>query len=151
MPIRPEHEPAHADAGPCIQPARGITYREYMLDPDVMAQGILEWHYWMRFLLPGDHEKGLPDQWVLHVDFENTYDAAWFGAPVEFNRDQVPYAAPLLNDDNKRMLFDRGIPDPFTGEWPERALRHIEQWKRRSATDGPSWKARDIQRRRAVP
>ncbi len=112
---------------------RGLSYREYMLDPDIMAQGVLEWQYWMRFLLPGDHEKGLPDEWVIHVDFENIYDAAWFGAPVEYHGDQVPYAAPLLNDDNKGMLFDRGLPDPFAGEWAERALRHIENWERKSA------------------
>ena len=129
---------------------RGLGYREYMLDPDIMAQGILEWYYWMRFLLPGDHEKGLPDEWVLHIDFENTYDPAWFGAPVEFHENQVPFAAPLLDDDNKRMLFDRGIPGPFAGEWVERALRHIEHWKKKSA-DGWTFLGRPVMFKGNVP
>ena len=132
VPIRLNTNPRMLMLDPAYN-RRGITYRDYMLDPDIMAQGILEWYYWMRFLLPGDHEKGLPDEWVVHIDFENTYDASWFGAPVEFHGDQVPYAAPLLNDDNKRMLFDQGIPDPFAGEWVERALRHIEHWQKKSA------------------
>ncbi len=113
---------------------RGLSYCDYMLNPDLMAQGILEWFYWMRHFLPGDHEKGLPEEWTIHIDFENTYDPAWFGAPVEFHEDQVPYAAPLLNDDNKRMLFDKGLPDPFAGEWVERARQHIEHWKKKIAS-----------------
>lgn len=111
---------------------RGISYREYMTDPELMGQAVLEWNYWVRFLLPGDHEKGLPDVWRVHVDFENVYDAAWLGAPVEYHADQVPYAAPFLGEDNKRALFDRGIPDPFSGEWAERAVRFLEHFQRKS-------------------
>lgn len=111
---------------------KGITYNDYMHDPDLMGETILEFQYWARFLLPGDHEKGLPDQWMMWVDFQNFYDAAFFGGMVEFREDQIPDAAPILNDDNKRMLFDRGIPDPFTGEWPERALAFLEYFKKKS-------------------
>lgn len=110
----------------------GLEYHDYMRDPELMGRAVLEWNYWVRHFLPGDHEKGLPEVWRPHVDFENIYDAAWFGAPVVFHRGQVPYAAPLLNDGNKRMLFDRGIPDPFAGEWAERALRHLEHFRAKS-------------------
>lgn len=110
---------------------RGITYKDYMLDPEVMAQAMLEFQYWTRFFLPGDHEKGLPDKWVARIDFENHYDAAWLGCPVHYRDGQVPDTTPILNDDNKRMLFDRGIPDPFAGEWVERCLRHIDVFQRK--------------------
>ena len=110
---------------------RGITYEEYMLDPEVMGQAMLEFRYWTRFLLPGDHEKGLPNQWTVYVDFENHYDAAWFGCPLHYRRGQVPDTTPILTDDNKRMLFDKGLPDPFAGEWAERCLHFLEVFEKK--------------------
>ena len=32
---------------------KGLSYKEYMTDPEVMGQCVLEWLYWVRFLLPG--------------------------------------------------------------------------------------------------
>ena len=112
---------------------RGIAYKDYMRDPDLMAQAILEFRYWTRYLLPGDHEKGLPQTWSVYIDFENHYDAAWFGCPVHYRDGQVPDTTPILDDDHKRMLFDRGIPDPFAGEWPERCLRFLEAFEKKRA------------------
>ena len=109
----------------------GMSYEEYMHDPEVMAQVVLEWQYWCRFLLPGDHEKGLPAQWPVHVDFQNLYEAAWFGCPVHYRDGQVPDTTPILNDDNKRMLFDAGIPDPFAGAWTERWFHFINTWDKK--------------------
>ena len=109
------------------------SYYAYMTDPDVMAQAILEWWYWVHFMLPGDHEKGLPERWLVHIDFQNFYDAVSLGGIVHFHENQVPYAEPILNDDNKRMIFDRGIPDPFAGEWAERALAFFEYFEKKSS------------------
>jgi uroporphyrinogen-III decarboxylase len=111
--------------------ARGLTYEEYMRDPEVMGQAILEFRYWTRFLLPGDHERGLPNQWSVYIDFENHYDAAWFGCPVHYREGQVPDTTPILTNDNKRMLFDRGIPDPFEGEWAERCLHFLDVFRKK--------------------
>lgn len=112
---------------------RGVTYEQYMRDPEVMGQAILEFRYWTRFLLPGDHEKGLPERWTVYVDFQNFYDAAWFGCPVHYREGQVPDTLPILDDDHKRMLFDKGLPDPFAGEWAERCLEFREAFQRKSA------------------
>lgn len=112
---------------------RGLRYEEYMHDPGLMAEACLEHQYWRRFVLPGDDEKGLPESWTLGIDFENIYDAAWWGCPVEYRPDQVPDTGPILNDGNKRMLFDRGIPGPFSGAWAERALHFIEYGRKRCA------------------
>jgi len=111
--------------------ACGISYEEYMHDPEVMGQAVLEWHYWRRFLLPGDHEKGLPAEWPVHVDFENFYEAAWFGCEVHYRDGQVPDTTPILNDDNKRMLFDAGVPDPFAGPWPARWFEFVNAWDKK--------------------
>lgn len=101
---------------------RGISYAQYMTDPEMMGQVQLEWQYWMRFLLPGDHEKGLPERWTVHVDFQNIYDAAWLGCPVAYREEQVPDTEPILREGRENLLFDRGIPGPFEGEWAERCL-----------------------------
>lgn len=112
---------------------RRIGYEDYMRDPEIMGQAVLEFRYWLRHYLPGDAERGLPEQWNVSVDFENHYDAAWFGCPVHYRDGQVPDTTPILNDDNKRMLFDRGMPDPFAGEWAERCLRFLDHFNRKSA------------------
>jgi len=112
---------------------RGVTYRDYMLDAGVMGQGQLEFQYWMRFLLPGDHAHGMPEKWAVYIDFENIYDAAWFGAPVAWRDGQVPDTEPLLAGDRKNLLFDRGIPEPFGGEWAERCLAIAADWERKRA------------------
>lgn len=109
----------------------GISYEEYMRDPEVMAQTVLEWQYWRQFMLPGDHEHGLPAEWLVHVDFENMHEAAWFGCPVHYRDDQVPDTTPILRNDNKHMLFDAGVPDPFAGTWPERWFRFINAWDKK--------------------
>ncbi|MBX7259943.1 MAG: hypothetical protein K1Y02_26550, partial [Candidatus Hydrogenedentes bacterium] len=122
---------------------RGITYEQYMTDPDVMGQGVLEWSLWVRHFLPGDHEHGLPEEWPIYVDFENTYDAAWLGCPVHFRDGQIPDTTPFLTDDTKTLLFDRGLPEPFAGEWPERFLAFAGHWDKKRR-EGWTWLDRPI-------
>ena len=112
---------------------RQISFEQYMTDPEVMAQTRLEFLYWMRHLLPGDHVKGVPDEWVVDIEFQNMYDMVWFGCPVHYRINQVPDTTPILDDDRKRMLFDRGIPDPFQGEWVDRYLNHRGYLERKVA------------------
>jgi uroporphyrinogen-III decarboxylase len=45
----------------------------------------------------------------------------------------VPYAVPLLNDDNKNFLFDRGLPDPFGG-FMAKAREYYDYFTERSKT-----------------
>jgi len=123
----------------------GIGYREYIDDPDLMALVQMKTQHYIRHNLLQDAEMGLPEAgWSLTVDFQNCYDALWFGAEIEFRDGQVPDTKPLLSDcdpphpdplppsggrGRKRVLFDRGIPDPFAGEWMERNWRYYEHWK----------------------
>jgi len=108
----------------------GVTFAQYSEAPDLMARlQMLSQHY-VRHNMLQDAEMGLPkDGWGVYVDFQNTYDASWFGAPIQYRDGQVPDTTPILNDDNKRMLFDRGIPDPFTGGSMEKNWRFYEHMK----------------------
>ncbi|MFH1737750.1 MAG: uroporphyrinogen decarboxylase family protein [bacterium] len=127
------------------------TFREYVLDPDVMFQTQLRHQCYVRHHIPQDQEMGLPEApadlyfgrcdvpedwetdqpgaWRVYVDFQNVYEGAWLGCPVEFpGENESPYCVPILTDDNRNLLFDRGIPDPFKdGGWME---RNIRTWER---------------------
>ncbi|HOJ33608.1 MAG TPA: uroporphyrinogen decarboxylase family protein [Candidatus Hydrogenedentes bacterium] len=122
---------------------RNISYEAYMTDPETMWNVQLEWQYWVRYYLPGDHEKGLPDCWTVNIDFQNFYDAAWFGCPVHYRERQVPDTLPILGNGKKYLLFDRGLPEPFEGEWPQRALRYLELFKKKSES-GASFLGRPV-------
>lgn len=108
----------------------GITFQQYSEDPDTMAHVQLQSQYYIRHNMLQDAEMGLPrDGWHIYVDLQNYYEAAWFGAKVEYRDGQVPDAVPFLNDDNKRMLFDRGLPDPFTDGIMAKNWRFYEHFK----------------------
>jgi len=108
----------------------GLTFEQYSEDPDIMAQVQMISQHYIRHNLLQDAEMGPPkDGWVINVDLQNCYEAAWFGAPVEYREGQVPDTSPILTDDNKQMLFDKGIPDAFTGGVMAKGWRFYEHIK----------------------
>jgi uroporphyrinogen-III decarboxylase len=118
---------------PALNPT-GISFKDCYDDPDVMFEVMLRFQHWFRMNMPGDFERGLPEAWNIGVGFQNYYDAAWFGAEIKFLDHAVPDTAPLLTDDNKNLLFDRGIPDPFGGLMA-RGQAYVEHFKKRTATE----------------
>jgi uroporphyrinogen-III decarboxylase len=92
----------------------GIRFQEYTENPDVMFDSQLQFYRWSRFNLLQDGELGLPDTWTLTPDFQNFYEAAWFGCPVEYMDGQVPDTHPAFADAPERIL-EHGLPDPFGG------------------------------------
>jgi hypothetical protein len=110
---------------------RKITFEQYFSDPQIMLERQIEHIHWVRHNIPQDAEMGLPkDGWHVWVDFQNVYEAAWFGCEIRFYPDQVPDVVPMLNDDNKRMLFDKGLPDPFESGLMKRNWDFYEHFKR---------------------
>jgi len=100
-----------ADANPS-----GIGFAAYFADARLQAQRQCEHQHWIRHYLNHDHEMGLPEAWGVGVDFQNVYEAAWLGCELVYRGDEVPDTLPLLaDDDRKRLLFDRGLPGPFSG------------------------------------
>lgn len=105
-----------------------VTFQQYSEDADTMARVQLLSQHYIRYNLIQDAEMGRPrDGWGISVDLQNYYEAAWFGAPVEYRDGQVPDTSPILTDDRKHMLFDRGLPDPFAGGVMKRAWNLYEQ------------------------
>jgi uroporphyrinogen-III decarboxylase len=111
---------------------RGVTFRDYVEDPDVMFETQLKFWHWLRHNVPQDAEMGIPEGgWTLSIDFQNIYEAAWFGCPVAYLDEQVPDTVPLLTEDKKNILFDKGLPDPFSGIM-EKNLSYYEYFNKRA-------------------
>jgi hypothetical protein len=93
----------------------GIGFERYFTDPDAMLLRQLEHKAWVRRHVPQDSEMGLPTAgWDVQVDFQNSYEAGWFGCPVRFFDGEVPDTEPQpTGEADKRNLIERGLPDPF--------------------------------------
>ena len=91
----------------------GVTFRDVFTDPAIMLEVALRFAYYMRFFLPSDRPMGMPEHWTATAITMNTFEAEWFGAELEFIDGDTPDCRPFLSDDNKNMLFDRGVPNPF--------------------------------------
>jgi len=110
----------------------GYTFQDYFLNSEVMLDLQLRHQHWMQHHMPRDAQLGLPERWTVNVDFQNSYEALWFGCQIRYIEGNPPDTIPLLaDDDRKRMVFDRGMPDPFAGEWMERNWGHYEYFKQR--------------------
>jgi hypothetical protein len=111
-----------------------VDFAEFSNDLDVMLQCKVEHQWWIRHNVVFDAEMGMPAKgWSVGVDFQNYYEAAWFGCPIEYHQNEVPDARPILTNGRKRQLFDRGLPNPFGGlmgknkEFYEHMLRRKQQ------------------------
>jgi hypothetical protein len=118
---------------PTLNP-RGITFEQCFTDPTVMFDVDLQFTDWLRHAMPCDIERGLPEQWAICPNFQNVGDAAWLGSPLHYFADGVPDTRPILTDDNKRLLFDRGIPDPFTNLMGT-ARNYLDYYQERAARE----------------
>ena len=91
---------------------RGITFREYMNDPDMMRRVQCEFALFRRHFLPCDQEMGLPEQWSVYVDTQNVGEAAWLGAEIEYPAWEVPDTRPCVGAVGTKRQLDRGLPEP---------------------------------------
>jgi hypothetical protein len=127
---------------------RAITYEAFHTDPDVMLEVELEHQYYQRHHIYADHEMGLPDEWGVFVAGGNFSHSAWYGAKVHYTNYDSPDTVKILRDDNKHMLFDRGLPDPFGGifaHW-RRVHEHL-----RKKVETYSYRGRPISRHIGAP
>ncbi len=92
----------------------GITFQTYSENPDIMFDLQLQFQRWSRHNILQDAELGLPQRWQLSPDFQNYYEAGWFGCPIIYLEGQVPDTTPAFTDCPERVM-DSGLPDPFGG------------------------------------
>ncbi len=103
-----------------------ITFKDYFTNDETAFNLQQDFHYYVRHNIISDNGVGIPeDGWDFHIDLMNIYEAAWLGAPIKYYDDQVPDTEPILTDDKKNLLFDKGIPDPFSGILGH----HLQTWE----------------------
>lgn len=120
----------HPDANP-----ERLTFRAYAEDPDVMFEAQLRFARWRGFNVLQDAELGLglPERWQVSADFQNYWEPAWFGCPVEYIHGNVPDTRPAFGDAPERVM-ENGLPDPFGGIMA-RVLEYHERFAERAANE----------------
>jgi len=111
----------------------GLDFQRYSENPDVMFDALLRFQRWSRFNILQDAELGMPEAWNIAPDFQNYYEAGWFGCPVRYLDGQVPDTVPVFADAPEKVM-DRGIPDPFGGLMA-RIREYYEHFRRRAARE----------------
>lgn len=92
-----------------------LDYESIFNNPRLMIETQCKIQDFIRHNIPHDIEMGIPsDGWSVAIDFQNVFDAAWFGAKIIFPQNQCPDTKPLYTD-NKYELIEKGIPGPFDG------------------------------------
>jgi uroporphyrinogen-III decarboxylase len=106
---------------PALNP-EGYTFEQYFKDP-VVSLTVQARHQEYRATVlneVSDWSSKLPDMWSCGVDTMNTYDGAYFGAPVVFDAGQVPSNTPCMTeadvDDFLRRDFSRPLDNPWVRE-----------------------------------
>lgn len=103
------------------------SFGDFFTDATTQVACRLEYDYYTRHHLLCDQEMGVPESWQLWIDFQNSYDQAWFGCPFRFfDPADVPDTVPILQD-NPKLLYDWEDPHPFwgRGEFMERAMEML--------------------------
>lgn len=122
---------------------RGLSIEQYWSDPQLMLERHLEHLEWCAFNLPQDAEMGLPEKWTVGVDFQNVYEAAALGCPIQYCDGQVPDTRPILTDENKRKFLKKQVPDPFENPFWSKAWSFYEHFLR-TEIGGFEWRGRPI-------
>jgi len=107
---------------------KGISFAEYFSDPKATVEIQLRFmEYQSQFLNHYcDSPVGRPDRWAFHVDNQNIYDSAYFGAPLAFRDGQVPDVYPYLSGRDKNRIFEIDIEQPLSNPFVKDCLRRYE-------------------------
>jgi len=107
----------------------GTDYERIFSDAKEMLLSQLHWqdvarNHYHKFC---DYATGLPDKWEIGVQWQNVYDAWFFGCPVEYRPGQVPDTRPIYAGDNKQAVFDIDIDNPLARDPFKRGIEFTEK------------------------
>ncbi|MFZ2656928.1 MAG: uroporphyrinogen decarboxylase family protein [Victivallales bacterium] len=108
----------------------GFTFKDFFTKAEAQVNCQLEYQYYTRHNIICDREMGLPEKgWQLSLDFQNSYEQAWFGCPITYFGDtDVPDTVEILRE-APDMFYDWTEPDPFLGrgDFMKRAMEVYEK------------------------
>ena len=114
----------------------GYRYEEYFHDPRVTltVQSRFQEYVPMEFGKTCDNVRELPEKWSFHVECQNTYDAAYFGAEVVCKPGQVPATEAFLTIDDVDDFLERDFSKPLENPWIKDRLAFREALIREAET-----------------
>ena len=117
----------------------GYTFEQYFNDPAVMLEVQCRFFEYCLNYLAWDKRMGIGPETVfnLYPDFQNVLEPAWYGCPIAYNGRGEPSTRKLLNEDNKNMLFKKGMLDPFGGIMEK--CFEINAFFAKKAAEGFTW------------
>ena len=101
------------------------TFKDFFTNPQAQIEAQLAYQKYKRWNWTCDSPMGPPDAWNLAVDFQNSYEAGWFGCPLTYDG-PVPDTLEILAGDNKMKLYELEPPDPVRGNLLGRAVEFLE-------------------------
>lgn len=127
---------------PSLNP-EGITFEQYSNDPAIMLDAQIRFQEYVRTHIPQDGQMGLPEKWDVNVDFQNYFEAGFLGAEIYYPEGNVPVSRPIIDGGKKRLLLDRGIPEPENSPLYRKNVRFYE-YLARQREKGYEYKGRPI-------
>ncbi|MFH0796148.1 MAG: uroporphyrinogen decarboxylase family protein [Candidatus Omnitrophota bacterium] len=104
----------------------GYNFEDFFKNPQAQIECQLAFQKWWRYNIICDNEMGPPESgWQINVDFQNSYEAGWFGCLLRYFGDGVPDTVEILKEE-KRKLYDLEPPDPLRGNLLGRAMEFFE-------------------------
>ena len=113
---------------PALNP-EGYTFEQYFNDPRVMMtiQSRHQEYIATTLSKTADFSDKLPDQWNFGVDSQNTYDGAFFGAPVVYEAGQCASNRSCMTEADVDDFLRRDFSKPLENPWIRgRLARHAE-------------------------
>jgi uroporphyrinogen-III decarboxylase len=97
----------------------GYSFEAYCNDPYIMmtVQARLQEYRATTFSQTSDCPAALPAHWSFGLDFQNTYDGAYFGAPVHYADGQCPSNTAALAIDDVDDFLARDFSRPLENPW----------------------------------
>jgi hypothetical protein len=94
----------------------GITWRDYLNNPDHMLGAALQHKYHVTHTIPQDAEMGIPaGSWEVSLEFGNVFEEAWLGCEIIYPEGQIATTRPRYAGAAREEIFEHGIPGPFEG------------------------------------
>ncbi len=129
-----------------------LSFRDFFSSARVQIEAELQFRHYVRHNILCDQEMGLPDAWDVFLNFQNSRDQAWFGAPFFFPDDpaDVPDTLEILKE-HPENFAGWTLPDPFwgRGDFMKNAYAIYEEMEKLIAA-GYEFKGRPVRLQRQL-
>lgn len=103
-----------------------LEFRQFFEDVGIQIRAQLEYQQWQRFNLLCDREMGIPENgWQLATDFQNSWEANWFGCEMVYHPGLIPDTLAMLTED-PGQVHDLTDPDPLRDGLVGRAVEFFD-------------------------